>query len=186
MNLNSLPFSPLYYKGFVSSTLHKSDHLLGHPICESGMNRSGTGFQMNEIICTGVKKLDLVENCWVQSSVDQFKINPSTNPRWHTWEPDGTPSLTLPFRRSFLAGDELNPLWVEVEFLDGMKAYYQPTMGFLTKEKPTLRPMPRGGILADEMGLGKTVEVLSLMLMHPRPEDDVYKPQVRSDHKWKM
>ena len=35
----------------------------------------------------------------------------------------------------------------------------------------------RGGILAEEMGLGKTLEILSLILLHTRPQSDITTPE---------
>uniref|UniRef100_A0A1A9WQQ5 RING-type domain-containing protein n=1 Tax=Glossina brevipalpis TaxID=37001 RepID=A0A1A9WQQ5_9MUSC len=39
---------------------------------------------------------------------------------------------------------------------------------FFQREKPADISLPPGGILAEEMGLGKTVEILALILLHPR------------------
>lgn len=43
-------------------------------------------------------------------------------------------------------------------------------VAFLKEHKPE---GPNCGLLSEEMGLGKTVEIMSLVLLHPRPEDEV-------------
>lgn len=51
------------------------------------------------------------------------------------------------------------------------------------KEKPLKPPIPAGGFLCDEMGLGKTVEVLTTVLLNPKPKSRAEVMMERNERK---
>lgn len=111
-------------------------------------------------------------------------VRPCNDAREHE-APNGLTAQLLPFQRKALfwmkqketefrqdGEDGLHPLWwaLELKGRGGKKrtVYLNEITGTLSfKRFPPAATEP-GGCLADEMGLGKTVEVLSLILAHPR------------------
>ena len=82
-------------------------------------------------------------------------------------QPYSRPSSTVPIS------------FTEVMDADGGKYYTSPLFGVATRDTSSFLKMEdlRGGILAEEMGLGKTLEIISLILLHRRPEG----PQMVTD-----
>ncbi|XP_037029986.1 E3 ubiquitin-protein ligase SHPRH-like [Bradysia coprophila] len=56
---------------------------------------------------------------------------------------------------------------------ESTRFFYNPKTCNLTTDPDIVRPVliPTGGILAEEMGMGKTIEILDLILLHPRRLD---------------
>ncbi|KAK4219515.1 putative ATP-dependent helicase IRC20 [Rhypophila decipiens] len=89
--------------------------------------------------------------------------------KWPPTSGDGPPQIQQDISRNT---SELSVSFAQVKDADGQAFYMSSLLGVATRDiTPFVTAQNvRGGILAEEMGLGKTVEVISLILLHKRPE----------------
>jgi len=90
------------------------------------------------------------------------------------WQQGGSGEIgaLVPYSGSSVS-QELPISFSEVKDVDGKAFYISPLFGVVARQeisKFQSHQNLHGGILAEEMGLGKTIEIISLILLHSRPE----------------
>lgn len=120
----------------------------------------------DEIICC--KDDSIIQNAsFLRPSLRTYQINAI---KWMLYKENFCFGKKL---NSQQTTDQLHPLYTKLVNDKGEYMYYHKYFGVATEKMPLKKKSLPGGILADEMGLGKTLEILSLIMINPRPKDYV-------------